>query len=58
MTFVVTDIEGSTKLWEWRGDIMDSSLDIHDRCSAPRRLVLTPSALTLMLVPSCKRLLL
>jgi class 3 adenylate cyclase len=30
VTFVVTDVEGSTGLWEWDAEVMDISLQLHD----------------------------
>lgn len=31
ITTVLTDVEGSTELWEWNTEIMAQSIDIHDR---------------------------
>ena len=30
ISIVMTDVEGSTGLWEWNGGIMNSALALHD----------------------------
>jgi hypothetical protein len=30
VTIVITDVEGSTELWEWDGGVMDAAQEIHD----------------------------
>lgn len=30
MSIVMTDVEGSTALWEWNGRVMNSALALHD----------------------------
>ena len=30
ISIVMTDVEGSTGLWEWNGSIMNSALALHD----------------------------
>ena len=30
MSLVMTDVEGSTSLWEWNSHIMNSALSLHD----------------------------
>jgi class 3 adenylate cyclase len=30
ITFVVTDVAGSTELWEWNAEVMDLALQLHD----------------------------
>jgi hypothetical protein len=30
VTFVVTDVAGSTELWEWNAEVMDLALQLHD----------------------------
>jgi hypothetical protein len=30
VTFVVTDVAGSTELWEWDAGVMDLALQLHD----------------------------
>ena len=30
MTLVMTDVEGSTALWEWNSRVMNSALALHD----------------------------
>ena len=31
LVVVATDVEGSTELWEWDGDVMSAATDIHDK---------------------------
>jgi class 3 adenylate cyclase len=31
ITLVLTDVEGSTELWEWDTEVMSQSIDLHDR---------------------------
>eukprot|EP00955_Chlamydomonas_euryale_P016372 175077-Chlamydomonas_euryale.AAC.2 len=31
ITLVLTDVEGSTELWEWDTDATSSAIDLHDR---------------------------
>ena len=31
VTLVLTDVEGSTELWEWDTEVMSAAIDMHDR---------------------------
>ena len=31
ITLVLTDVEGSTELWEWDTELMSQAVDMHDR---------------------------
>ncbi|KIZ06080.1 hypothetical protein MNEG_1873 [Monoraphidium neglectum] len=31
VTWVVTDVEGSTQLWEWDADVMDDAVERHNK---------------------------
>lgn len=31
VTLVLTDVEGSTELWEWDTDVVSHAIDLHDR---------------------------
>ena len=34
MTWVVTDVEGSTLLWEWAPDVMSKAIELHNAVRA------------------------